>query len=71
MPEQWIITHKEKQVLDYVVKLGTLTEACRQLGIKKTTGSSRIRRLKDRYLKARDFVDDYERYQRKMPGRFL
>jgi len=65
------ITQKERELLALLAKGKNLTEACNELHIKKQTGSQRIRRLKDRYLRARDFCDDYERWRAKLPGKYL
>lgn len=65
------VTEKERDLLQLMAKHRTMTEACRELGLKKQTGSQRLRRLKDRYQRARDFCDDYERWRSKLPGRYL
>lgn len=65
------ITEKEMDIITLICKEKNLTEACKELSIDKRTGSARIRRLKDRYLKSREFCNDYERWRSKMPGRFL
>jgi len=68
---RWLITDKEREVLEAIIQYGTITDAALKLGISKSSASMRLARLRDRYLKAKQFIREYESYQRELPPKYL
>lgn len=71
MAPEFYITDKERELLEALVKEKTMTWAARSLGMSKSAASMRIRRLKDRRIKAESFLDEVGRYKKRLPSRFL
>jgi len=71
MSFEFYISERERELLDALVKLKNLSDACKFIGIKKSTGSMRMRRLRDRYNRAKAFIREYEDYRRQLPTRYL
>ena len=67
----YYLSEKEKDVLEKILKEGNLSKAAKALGISESTASMRMRRLKDRYSKAKEFIEAVDYYKRKMPGRYI
>ena len=67
----YYLSEKEKDVLEGILKEGSISKAAKRLGISDSTAAMRLRRLKDRYAKAKDFIEAVDYYKRKMPGRYM
>lgn len=65
------LTDNEKDVLEGILKEGSITRAAERLNVSTATASMRLRRLRDRYNKAKEFIEAVDFYKRKMPGRYL
>lgn len=65
------ISEKERQVLELIQGGKSLTEASSILHISKQTASMRLRALRERYQKAKNFVATYERERAKIPTKYL
>jgi len=63
----YTITDKELEILSAIERHGTLTDAARALGINVSTASQRVLRLKLRYIQAREFMRQYERWKFRLP----
>jgi DNA-directed RNA polymerase specialized sigma24 family protein len=71
MPIEFTLTQKEKDLLYLLTKGRNLREACKELGVSLQTGSQRLRRIRDRYLRAREFIEEYERFRSKLPTKYI
>ena len=67
----YYLSEKEEDVLEGILKEGSISKAAKRLGISDSTAAMRLRRLKDRYAKAKDFIEAVDYYKRKMPGRYM
>lgn len=58
-----LMTLREREVLDALVKEGTLKRACAFLDISYDAGSQRLFRVRRKYESALRMVREYERYR--------
>lgn len=63
------LTDVERDLLDAILRLGGLVEACGNLGIKPSAGRQRLYRLRKRYRKAKALVEAYEKYSIRVSDR--
>lgn len=65
------MSEKEREVIELLQQGKTVTEASDALGITKQTASMRLRALRERYRRAKEFVTTYEQERAKIPTRYL
>jgi IS30 family transposase len=65
------ISPDEKDTLEAIIKEGSMSRAADRLNARPSTLSMRLRRLRMRYQKAKEFIEAVDYYKRKMPGRYL
>ena len=63
------VSDKEKQILEGWIKYGNISTAAEVLKIPTSTAHSRVRVLKYRVFKAKQFLRDVERWNARLPGR--
>ena len=65
------MTEREKQVLELIVKYGSLKQACISEGMSMNTLSQRLVRLRIKAEKYRLWMKEYERLKLQLPTRYL
>jgi len=60
------LTEAEKELLNAMIRHGSLTRACKAIGISVPLGSKRKRSVVDKYLRAREIVKDVEYYRMRL-----
>ena len=61
------LTEGEKEVLEALVRHGTLTKAAKAIGVSVGLASARKQRALGKYLKAQAIIKEYERYRIRAP----
>ena len=70
MPE-FYMTEREREVIELLQQGKTATQAASELHVSKEAVSMRLRALRERYRRAKKFVQDYELSRSKIPTRYL
>ena len=54
-----------------LVKWRTLQDAAKEIGVSKAAASMRLRRVRMRYQKAKEFIEEVDQFRKKLPSRYL
>ena len=65
------ISDKERDVIEFLIQGKTITETAKELHISKASASERLRNLRERYRRAKEFVLAYEKFRSQIPTRYL
>ena len=65
------LTEKEADTLDGIIKYGSLSAYCEKTGTTKSAASGHLAALRRRAFEAKEFLQEYEEYRKRLPTKYL
>ena len=67
----FFLSDKEAELMTMLVKWRTLQDAAKEIGVSKAAASMRLRRVRMRYQKAKEVIEEVDQFRKKLPSRYL